>query len=120
MLAAEQVQSVNTRLDRLLQLAGATGGAELMARLTEDLTRIAQSLAGAMDEDARDVIRRESHILVSISGSIGATDLSEAARRLNLIVHDNAPLPEDLAARITRDLAALRAFLATRLTAGLP
>lgn len=116
MLTAEQVQSVNARLDRLMQLAGTTGGPELMVRLTEDLARIAQSLAAAISQDARAKIRADSHSLVSIAGSIGATQLSEAARRLNHLVLEDAPLPEDLTTSITRDLAAVRAFLATRPT----
>ncbi|ABD55905.1 response regulator [Jannaschia sp. CCS1] len=72
------------RLDRLLQAAGAPGSAELLDRVVEDLTAVLQTLdAGVASGNASDV-RAQTHILIAISGAVGADRLCQMAEVLNI------------------------------------
>ncbi|MFN3576735.1 MAG: hypothetical protein ACK4TJ_07135 [Tabrizicola sp.] len=75
------------RLHHLLQITGPDLAAELLARLTEDLTATEAKLAkGAADLDWK-ALREASHVLISLSGSVGAISLQEMAENLNAIAH---------------------------------
>ena len=86
-LASGLKQFDATRLHHLLQITGPELAAELLARLTEDLTATEAKLAkGAGDLDWK-ALREGSHVLISLSGSVGAISLQEMAESLNAIAH---------------------------------
>jgi len=68
------------RLVALLALAGPDNALELATRLDEDLSSIAATLTHADDPP---VVRAQSHVLLAITGSIGADRLCDLARTLN-------------------------------------
>lgn len=72
------------RLDRLLEAAGAPGSAELLDRVVEDLTAVLHKLDdGVANGDASEV-RAQTHILIAISGAVGADRLCQMAEVLNI------------------------------------
>jgi HPt (histidine-containing phosphotransfer) domain-containing protein len=83
------------RFHRLLELAGPNNSAELIAQLTEDLSSARNTVdhaAGARDWPA---LRGASHILISLTGSVGALSLQDMSERLNAATHveDGSLLP---------------------------
>ena len=56
---------------------------ELAEKLAEDLQRVRDQLALAIEPIDRDSIRANSHILVSIAGVIGAVNLQKLAEKVN-------------------------------------
>ena len=74
------------RFAALLNLAGLDTAIELTRRLDEDLTRVDLSLADALAGADRAVLHVQSHILLSIAGTIGATLVYDLAKRLNALV----------------------------------
>jgi HPt (histidine-containing phosphotransfer) domain-containing protein len=76
-----------TRLGHLLEITGPDLAPELLARLTEDLTNTQDILAaGAEDADWKR-LREGSHVLISLSGSVGALSLQAMAESLNALAH---------------------------------
>jgi two-component system aerobic respiration control sensor histidine kinase ArcB len=71
------------RFAALLELAGPTTAMELIKRLDEDLTSVDDALAGVERTKDLSVLRVQSHNLMAISGTVGATSLYELAQRLN-------------------------------------
>lgn len=106
------------RLDRLLKLAGPTGGDVLLEQLEQDLDRNGAALARAVAAGDRAAVRAATHVLISVAGSVGADGLSADARALNEAAHGTDPLPAALAAGIADDIAALRALAGRRRAAG--
>ncbi len=83
------------RFRRLLELAGPENGAELLARLSEDLiTTRDQSVASFATMDWAG-LRAASHVLISLAGSVGAVSLQGLAERMNAAAHakDRAEIP---------------------------
>jgi HPt (histidine-containing phosphotransfer) domain-containing protein len=76
-----------TRLSHLLEITGPDLAVELLARLTEDLTATQEKLdQGAATADWKH-LREGSHVLISLSGSVGAMSLQTMAENLNAIAH---------------------------------
>lgn len=76
-----------SRLSHLLQITGPDLAVELIARLTEDLTATQDKLTlGASTQDWK-ALREGSHVLISLSGSVGALSLQTMAENLNAIAH---------------------------------
>lgn len=76
-----------TRLSHLLDITGPELGPELLARLTEDLTATQDMLdQGAATADWKQ-LREGSHVLISLSGSVGALSLQAMSESLNAIAH---------------------------------
>lgn len=101
------------RFAALLDLAGHDTAIELTLRLEEDLTRVGLALAAAMAQADRDALHTQSHILLSIAGTIGATQVFELAKRLNAQVRVpsvTGPAPER-AALLADIRAALSALI---------
>ena len=109
-----------SRLASLLQITGPDLAAELLARLTEDLTATQETLAtGARTADWKR-IREGSHVLISLSGSVGALSLQAMSENLNAIAHaqDRSALMT-LMPPLEGELAALiRLIRATRAPTG--
>ncbi len=91
---------------RLMQLAGPEVGAELLARLAEDLQAVEQGLALGVAQTDWQAIRAHSHVLVALAGAVGATPLQTLAEDFNRTahLHQTDALPGLLAA--TRPLLA--------------
>jgi HPt (histidine-containing phosphotransfer) domain-containing protein len=76
-----------SRLSHLMTLTGPDLAVELLARLTEDLTSTeAQLDLGVATADWKR-LREGSHVLISLSGSVGALSLQAMAETLNAIAH---------------------------------
>lgn len=68
---------------RLLQLAGPQTGADLLARLVQDLLAVQEGLIFAVTPVDWDALRAHSHVLVALAGAVGATPLQTLAEDLN-------------------------------------
>lgn len=76
-----------SRLGHLLDITGPEIAVELLARLTEDLTSTQDLLeTGAAEADWKR-LREGSHVLISLSGSVGALSLQAMSEDLNAIAH---------------------------------
>lgn len=76
-----------SRLSHLMTLTGPELAVELLARLNEDLTSTeAQLNLGVATTDWKR-LREGSHVLISLSGSVGALSLQAMAENLNAIAH---------------------------------
>lgn len=76
-----------SRLSHLLEITGPDLAVELLARLTEDLVTTRDTLnRGAAEADWKR-LREGSHVLISLSGSVGALSLQGMAEGLNALAH---------------------------------
>lgn len=76
-----------TRLGHLLDITGPDLAVELLARLTEDLVNTQAILeTGAAEADWK-LLREGSHVLISLSGSVGALSLQSMSENLNALAH---------------------------------
>lgn len=73
-----------TRLDRLLDAAGPQGAPELLDRVIEDLTAVEATLERAHGDGDLAEIRAQTHILIAISGAVGADRLCQLSEVLNI------------------------------------
>lgn len=64
----------------LLDLAGRETAVELIQRLDNDLTNVGVALTNAFESAT---LNAQSHILMSIAGTIGATRVFDLAKKLN-------------------------------------
>lgn len=71
-------------LDDLLSIAGPEGARELLDRLSEDLCSILAQLDAGIAARSVSVVRAQTHILVAISGSVGADRLCRLSEVLNI------------------------------------
>ncbi|WP_224815505.1 ATP-binding protein [Hasllibacter sp. MH4015] len=104
------------RLDALLEAAGPEDRAELLTRLVADLHSVRDALGiGVAATDAAQ-IRSQTHILIAISGAVGARRLCQLAESLNIaakrgrtdqLAPFHAPLRDDLD-RLLEVIAALQ------------
>lgn len=75
------------RFEAILQAAGASGRGELLRHLLQDLRAVRAELAQAAGRGDRDAVRAGSHILISLSGAVGADQLLGLAESLNAAAH---------------------------------
>ena len=80
--------------DALVETIGADSTSELLRKLQADTDTVAEGLGLAKTALDLAEIRSQTHILISVAGAIGATNLQYAAQRLNMAA--NRPGPEDL------------------------
>lgn len=101
-------------LSRLLALAGPFDARELMRRLIADISGVKAGMtAGILAED-RAAMRRHSHVLLAIAGTIGAGRVYELAQILNFCARDeNCTSARPYAAEILQRLDGLVQRLAT-------
>lgn len=81
------------QFERLLDLAGEAGAADLLARLISDLSRVERSLVSALALPDFAAISAETHVLVAVAGAIGAERLMAEAERLNAAAQAQALEP---------------------------
>ncbi len=74
----------HARLDSLLAAAGHHGSAELLDRVTEDLTNVQRALDASVASGDLAEIRTQTHILIAISGAVGAARLCQLSEVLNI------------------------------------
>ncbi len=72
------------RLDNLLAAAGHHGSAELLDRVAEDLTSVLKALDNGVATQNMADIRSQTHILIAISGAVGAERLCQLSEVLNI------------------------------------
>ncbi len=125
MRESDQPQAVPPRdlpaLEALLRLAGPAEGADLLARLDEDLTRAAADLTTAQVSRDPAALRAVTHVLIAVAGALQAEPLTDDARRLNQAAQPAAAFPADagLMQAVTAGLAdLLHAVRARRTGAG--
>jgi HPt (histidine-containing phosphotransfer) domain-containing protein len=70
-------------LSRLLALAGPTDAPELMRRLMADLRDVAAGLAAGLANRDQPALRKNSHVLLAVAGTIGAQPVYQVAQLLN-------------------------------------
>lgn len=76
-----------SRLSHLLEITGPAVGPELLARLIEDLTTTQAVLESGADTQDWKQLREGSHVLISLSGSVGALSLQAMSENLNAAAH---------------------------------
>lgn len=76
-----------SRLSHLLDITGPELAVELLARLTEDLIATQDLLETGMAQSDWKHLREGSHVLISLSGSVGALSLQAMSENLNAIAH---------------------------------
>ncbi|MBL4626874.1 MAG: response regulator [Roseicyclus sp.] len=93
------------RLERLLAAAGHHGSTELLDRVVEDLNAVMANLDTGVADCSVPDIRSQTHILIAISGAMGADRLCQMAEVLNIAAKRRkmdqmaqiyAPLRQDL------------------------
>ena len=75
------------RLGHLLQITGPELASELLSRLVEDLTTTLDMLLSGAEASDWKHLREGSHVLISLSGSVGALSLQAMAESLNAMAH---------------------------------
>lgn len=106
------------RLDRLLAAAGHHGSVELLARVEEDLTAVLDRLDTGIAAASVPEIRAQTHILIAISGAVGADRLCQMAEVLNIAAkrREGEQLTQ-IYAPLRQDLVDLLGVIAARRTA---
>jgi CheY-like chemotaxis protein len=77
------------RFEAVLQAAGPAGKAEFLDHLLQDLRSVKSELACAIRANDAQTVRAQSHILISLSGAVGADRLQVMAEALNAAAHRN-------------------------------
>ena len=106
-------------LDRLMALAGADNGAELLRRLHNDFETVQTGIQKGLSDTDHALIRGQTHVLISLAGAVGADCLQQQAERMNTAAHrkDDTVLRQlapDLLRGIDGALARITAEHATR------
>ena len=110
-----------SRLERLIEISGDDGGREFLTRLHTDLCRTREALKQASADGAHGEIRAQTHVLISLSGAVGARPLQDLACLANAAAHRASASPEMCEAlagiddRLERLIAAVAGEIATRL-----
>ncbi len=75
------------RFEAILQAAEPEGRVEFLTHLLADLKSIASNLRLAMAVEDNETVRAQTHILISLSGAIGAERMQAIAESLNATAH---------------------------------
>lgn len=95
-------------LDHLLTLAGPADRAELLVRLEQDLKQAMLDIERAALTDDRKALGAALHVLIGITGSIGATEVMITAQKLGQDARDGLTLSSALLAQIESDILSLQ------------
>ncbi|MDD8021626.1 MAG: response regulator [Paracoccaceae bacterium] len=85
--ACDAAELNNVLFAQLMEAAGPDGAQELLSRLIADLARIERGLVTALSKPDFDAIRADTHVLIAISGAVGAEQLQKQAEALNSAAH---------------------------------
>jgi len=77
-----------SRLYKLLDLAGPETGRDLLDRLLIDLSGVERGLVHAGTARDWEAIRDHTHVLISLAGAVGGVRLQHEAEALNHLAHD--------------------------------
>ena len=111
----------STALQDILALAGPETAPRILQQMHADLASVAALLLPALSAPATIapdwmLIRRQTHVLISLAGTIGAMRLHGLAIELNAAAHDqDRPRAAALAPPLAADLTGLIALIARRL-----
>lgn len=113
--APELAPPVNAAvLAELMAAAGDDGGGVLLDRLRADLAGVSETLGRAVAAGDLPEIRSQTHVLLSLAGTVGALPTQESARRLNRLARDGDAEIVRIAARTCLGrLEEMRALLAS-------
>ncbi|MEL6207303.1 MAG: ATP-binding protein [Pseudomonadota bacterium] len=75
------------RMSHLLDLAGPSGREELLSRLALDLSRSDRTLSDGISGHDLDSVRSATHVLISLSGAVGASALQTCMETMNEAAH---------------------------------
>jgi two-component system, OmpR family, aerobic respiration control sensor histidine kinase ArcB len=101
------------RYRRLLEIAGEEGSLELLERLHEDLRQVERGLGHALAEQNPAEVRTQTHVLIALTGAVGADALQRLTESLNGAAHRRAS--DDMIAlgrQVMRQLVHLVRFIA--------
>ena len=101
--------------DRLLALAGPSSAPGLVAQFLADLDEVAARLDAGFGAADATALRKASHVLIALAGTVGAADLTDAARRLHAAASagDGAAMAGERAS-VTAGIGEMRLRLAAR------
>ena len=103
----------------ILAMAGPETAARILIQMQADLAATAAALRPALTLGDWATIRAQSHVLISVAGTIGAMRLHALAIDLNTAAHaQDARQTAALAAPLMADLDALTALLTARIAGG--
>lgn len=106
----------STALRDILVMAGPDTALRILHQMHIDLATTAAQIAPAITGADSTTIRAQTHVLISLAGTIGAMRLHGLAVDLNAAAHDeDADRIAALAGPLMADLTALIALLAARL-----
>ncbi len=71
--------------DSLADAIGASAMAELLDKVEADLVSARNGLQHGLESGAMDQVRSATHVLMSVAGAVGATQVQESAKRVNAI-----------------------------------
>ena len=107
------------RLTDIFTLAGPETAPVILRQMQIDLASVATALSAALDTRDWTTIRAQTHVLISLAGTIGADRLYSAAIDLNTAAHDRAEnRVAALGTPLLADLTHLRAALAAGSSTG--
>lgn len=81
-----------SRFHYLVDLAGHSMALNLIENLVTDLQTVRAGLSRAFDGPDWQQLRRQSHVLIGLSGTFGMPSLQAAAERLNLFAKRAEPV----------------------------
>lgn len=110
--AAAQLIGDGAALRHIVELAGPDLAPRILSQMQTDLAATSEALAAAVSRGDCTEIRAQSHVLISLVGTIGAKAMHSAACRLNEAAHagDHATIA-GLTAGLARDTVTLVAAL---------
>lgn len=110
--AAADLLGDGATLRAILDLAGPKTGARILVQMETDLAATMTTLEAALAAPDFRTIRAQSHVLISIVGTIGAMEMHAAAKRLNEAAHaEDRASCTTLTARLAADAKVLRAAI---------
>lgn len=91
-LPVEQERDIQTgRFSHFLDIAGPDAAAELLAHLLKDLQTAERGLLGAARGPNWQGIQAQTHVLIALAGTTGASRLQHLSESLNALAHHPAP-----------------------------
>jgi CheY-like chemotaxis protein/HPt (histidine-containing phosphotransfer) domain-containing protein/anti-sigma regulatory factor (Ser/Thr protein kinase) len=109
----------HARFEGLMAVAGPEGARELLDRVIEDMRRVEREIVQALAEGDRAEIRAQTHVLIAVSGAIGAVRLQGQSQELNARAHDrDAPDLVTLGEELLTELDQMIVFLTRKRGSG--